>query len=77
MDSSFNPTIWINLSTTEQQQISISIKDYGIGIKPEHQSRLFEPFFTTKSPGKGVGLGLFTSYQIITEFHQGTLRYED
>ncbi|MBE9198464.1 response regulator [Nodularia sp. LEGE 06071] len=75
IDSSFHPTIWINLSTTEQQQIRISIKDNGIGISPENVSHLFEPFFTTKSPGKGVGLGLFTSYQIITEFHKGTLTH--
>ncbi|MDP5339564.1 MAG: response regulator [Nodularia sp. (in: cyanobacteria)] len=77
IDSSFNPTIWLNISTTEQQQIRISIKDNGIGVAPENQSHLFEPFFTTKQPGKGVGLGLFTSYQIITEFHQGTLTYHD
>lgn len=75
IDSSFHPTIWINLSTTEQQQIRINIKDNGIGISPENQSHLFEPFFTTKAPGKGVGLGLFTSYQIITEFHKGTLTH--
>ncbi|TVP65491.1 MAG: response regulator [Nodularia sp. (in: Bacteria)] len=75
-DSSFNPTIWLSISTTEQQQIRISIKDNGIGITPENQLRLFEPFFTTKSPGKGVGLGLFTSYQIITEFHKGSLTYD-
>ncbi len=75
--NSFIPTIWLNISTTEQQHIRISIKDNGIGVIPEHQSRLFEPFFTTKSPGKGVGLGLFTSYQIITEFHQGTLTYHN
>ena len=74
-DSSFNPTIWINISTTEKQQIKISIKDNGIGITSKNQSHLFEPFFTTKPPGKGVGLGLFTSYQIITEFHKGSLTY--
>ncbi|HYW19836.1 MAG TPA: response regulator [Nodularia sp. (in: cyanobacteria)] len=77
IDSLFKPTIWINISTTEQQSIRIMIKDNGIGIAPEHQSRLFEPFFTTKPQGKGVGLGLFTSYQIISEFHKGTLTYHD
>ncbi len=77
IDSSFNPTIWLNISTTEQQHIRISIKDNGIGVASENQSHLFEPFFTTKQPGKGVGLGLFTSYQILTEFHQGTLTYHD
>ncbi|MEA5513008.1 response regulator [Nodularia sp. UHCC 0506] len=77
IDSSYHPTIWLNISTTEQQQIRISIRDNGIGVTPENQPHLFEPFFTTKSPGKGVGLGLFTSYQIITEFHQGTLTYHN
>ncbi|MEA5582767.1 response regulator [Nodularia harveyana UHCC-0300] len=75
IESPFIPTIWLTISTTEKQQIRISIKDNGIGIDPVDQSHLFEPFFTTKNPGKGVGLGLFTSYQIITEIHQGTLTY--
>lgn len=54
----------------------ISIKDNGIGIKAENESRLFAPFFTTKRVGEGVGVGLFTSYQIITEIHQGNLNYQ-
>ncbi|WP_414529678.1 response regulator [Nodularia chucula] len=73
--NSFKPTIWLTTSTTNQEQIRISIKDNGAGISPEHQSRIFEPFFTTKPLGTGIGLGLFTSYQIITEFHQGSLTY--
>jgi two-component system, NtrC family, sensor kinase len=76
IDSSFKPTIWLTISTTKEQHIRISIKDNGIGIKPEYESRLFAPFFTTKRVGEGVGLGLFTSYQIITELHQGTLTYQ-
>lgn len=75
INSSFKPTIWINTHTTEENKIRISIKDNGLGISKENQAHLFEPFFTTKSVGKGVGLGLFTSYQIITELHKGSLIY--
>lgn len=77
MDSLFTPTIWITAKTTETNQIIISVKDNGIGISEENQVHLFEPFFTTKLVGKGVGLGLFTSHQIITEIHKGTLTYHN
>jgi signal transduction histidine kinase len=77
MDSLFKPTIWITAKTTEFKQVIISVKDNGIGISEENQSHLYEPFFTTKSVGKGVGLGLFTSHQIITEVYKGTLTYHN
>ncbi len=77
MDSLFTPTIWITAKTTESNQIIISVKDNGIGISEENELHLFEPFFTTKLVGKGVGLGLFTSHQIITEIHKGTLTYHN
>jgi signal transduction histidine kinase len=77
-NESFTPTIWINTSYTAiDQKICISIKDNGMGISEECKSRLFEPFFTTKSVGKGVGLGLFTSQQIINEIHGGNIVYQD
>ncbi len=48
----------------------VSIKDNGLGIKPDHLHRIFEPFFTTKPVGQGIGLGLHLSYQII-KAHEG------
>jgi signal transduction histidine kinase len=77
IDSSFQPTIWISTETTEEKKIIVTIKDNGIGISEEVKAHLFEPFFTTKSIGKGVGLGLYTTYQIITELHKGTLIHHD
>ena len=37
------------------------------------REKIFEPFFTTKPAGKGTGMGMPISYQIIVERHQGTL----
>lgn len=54
------------------QLIEISIKDNGLGIPPEHLSKIFNPFFTTKEPGKGTGLGLSVSYGIIKS-HNGSI----
>lgn len=52
----------------------IKIKDNGLGIKPEIKSKLFDPFFTTKPVGKGTGMGLSISYQIVVQKHGGSLK---
>jgi signal transduction histidine kinase len=53
--------------------VVIRVKDTGVGISTEAQTKLFEPFFTTKA--KGTGLGLATSQQIVFE-HNGHLLVE-
>jgi signal transduction histidine kinase len=52
--------------------VVIKVTDNASGILPEIKDQIFDPFFTTKPPGKGTGLGLTISYQIITQ-HQGTI----
>lgn len=69
-----NPTIWINTEIFNPNWLRIKIIDNGLGIRKEIQHRLFDPFFTTKSIGKGTGMGMSISYQIITEKHQGHLK---
>ncbi len=53
--------------------LTICIKDNGPGIPVAVQDSIFEPSFTTEDVGKGTGLGLPISRQIIEEKHQGQL----
>ncbi len=46
--------------------IRVKVSDTGTGIPEEVIDQVFEPFFTTKPQGAGIGLGLATSYGIIT-----------
>ncbi len=57
----------------DTNQVMIMISDNGTGIPEEICSKLFDLFFTTKPVGKGTGLGLFMSYQIVTQKHGGNL----
>ncbi len=57
----------------DSNNISVKIKDNGVGMNEVVKKRIFDPFFTTKPVGKGTGLGLSISYQIITEKHRGTI----
>jgi hypothetical protein len=48
--------------------VCISVSDTGKGIAEEDIDKIFDPFFTTKEPGKGTGLGLFISQEIIQAY---------
>jgi two-component system NtrC family sensor kinase len=52
-------------SRADDSVIRVVIADTGPGIPENMQKKIFDPFFTTKSSGKGTGLGLWISYNII------------
>jgi|HubBroStandDraft_5_1064220.scaffolds.fasta_scaffold02753_2 signal transduction histidine kinase len=53
----------------ENDRVLVEIRDNGLGIPPEIQTRIFEPFFTTKPVGEGTGLGLDMVRRIISTHH--------
>ncbi|GGA09417.1 ATP-binding protein [Okeania sp. KiyG1] len=66
--------ISITTEVQDAQTARIRIADNGIGMSEIACQRVFEPFFTTKPIGQGTGLGLFISYQIVTQQHRGQLK---
>lgn len=66
----------ISLFTSFQKEtnsIVVECRDDGIGIPADIVKDIFKPFFTTKEVGKGTGLGLYVSYEIIKK-HKGEIR---
>ncbi|MEJ2724275.1 MAG: ATP-binding protein [Deltaproteobacteria bacterium] len=62
-------------SARVDSEIHVSVQDNGPGIHRDQQRKVFDPFFTTKASGKGTGLGLWVSYNIIEKMG-GTIRLE-
>ncbi|AFY35285.1 ATP-binding protein [Calothrix sp. PCC 7507] len=68
------PQITIRTQFLDKQWVVIRIADNGPGMKQEVIRRIYDPFFTTKDVGKGTGLGMAISYQIIVDKHRGVLK---
>jgi signal transduction histidine kinase len=71
-ESLVNKQIVIQTEQLVENQVSIKIRDNGVGMPPEIQAKIFDPFFTTKPVGKGTGIGLSICYKII-EKHNGKI----
>ena len=52
-------------TSTDQDRISVTIQDNGVGIPKEDQEKVFDLFHTTKPAGKGTGLGLSIVHDIL------------
>lgn len=52
--------------------VKIVVADTGCGIPRENLSKIFDPFFTTKQKCNGTGLGLYLSYNVISQ-HGGKI----
>ncbi|MEP0872037.1 ATP-binding protein [Trichocoleus desertorum AS-A10] len=72
-DKKLAPTITIRTLQRGSDRVVVQIADNGPGMSASVQQRLLDPFFTTKPVGKGTGLGMSISYQIVVEKHGGSL----
>ena len=55
----------ITTKLTHQSMVMFQIRDTGCGISKNDIEQIWDPFFTTKDVGKGLGLGLAVTYNII------------
>lgn len=67
--------ISVEIDRNSSSYWNVEVKDTGSGIPEENQGAIFEPFFTSKSQGRGTGLGLAVSREIIQQ-HNGEVMVE-
>ena len=65
----------VTTDKADDGMVSVVIRDTGCGMARNILDRIWEPFFTTKEVGKGVGLGLALTYDIVKR-HGGEIQVE-
>jgi signal transduction histidine kinase len=66
-------TLRLACSAAANNKVAIRVEDTGVGIPPEHLSRIFDLYFTTKDHGTGIGLSMV--YRII-QMHDGEIEVQ-
>ena len=64
----------ISTAGNGENEVRLSVRDHGTGIRYEVHERLFDQFFTTKEQGLGMGLAIVRS---IVESHGGKIQAEN
>jgi signal transduction histidine kinase len=66
-------TLRIACRATSRRRVEIDVEDTGVGIPPEHLSKIFDLYFTTKQKGSGIGLSMV--YRIV-QLHDGEVEVQ-
>jgi len=74
-DTQDNKEINLKFKTLENH-LEISCCDNGQGISPEVKPNIFDPYFTTKEKGKGTGIGLYMSKQILSKVFDAKIQVD-
>lgn len=61
----------------KKEHIIIEVQDSAGGIPKSIIKKIFDPYFTTKHNSNGVGLGLFSAYEIIDKKLKGNISVEN
>lgn len=65
----------ITTDCQDDKMVCVRVRDTGCGIAQDVIDRIWDPFFTTKGVGKGLGLGLAITYNIVKS-HGGEISVE-
>lgn len=71
MEESSEPSRLTLRTRHDDRWVIVEVEDNGPGIPPDIIANIFDPFFTTKSVGKGSGMGLNISHNIVVQRHNG------
>lgn len=66
-------TLSLEAQALAGEQLRLSVRDDGQGIRPDDLDHVFEPFFTTRLGTGGSGLGLHISHNIVTHLLGGQI----
>lgn len=66
-------TLRISAKSARGRRVEVRIEDSGVGIKPEHLSRIFDLYFTTREKGSGIGLSMV--YRTV-QLHDGEIEVQ-
>jgi signal transduction histidine kinase len=66
-------TLRIGCRADDRRRVVVDVEDTGVGIAPEHLSRIFDLYFTTKKDGSGIGLSMV--YRIV-QLHDGEVEVQ-
>jgi two-component system, NtrC family, sensor kinase len=69
----YKPEVSVTTST-QNEQVTISVRDNGLGIPDAIKEKIMQPFFTTKPTGEGTGLGLSLTYDMVVKGHGGSIQ---
>lgn len=67
-------SIWVSLNITNGHVV-MTVEDSGPGISESRQQQLFKPFMHGYASQGGMGIGLYTAYNM-AQVHKGALTYE-
>jgi signal transduction histidine kinase len=66
-------TLRMAASAARGGRVEVRVEDTGVGIKPEHLSRIFDLYFTTRERGSGIGLSMV--YRTV-QLHDGEIEVQ-